>query len=194
MMRGLRNILWLLPLALVMLWPLWQGPAARWLAPPAYAPGASQPGLLAERPDAVKNFSMEKVLFTQHRAGVRDWQIQLSRLHSALDNEDILHLEQVDARFFAEERPKFLISGGHGQYDNQGRILILENDVRVRSEEDGFLVQGESLSYNDATRLISTDQPVRISGENMEVRGMGLVYDMERGDYEVAGRLQVETW
>lgn len=142
----------------------------------------------------MKSFSMEEIFFTQHRGGVRDWQIRLARLHSADDNEDLMYLERVEAQFFAEERRKFLISGGHGQYDNRNRILILENDVRVRSEEDGFLVQGEILNYNDVTRLISTDQPVRISGENMNVHGMGLVYDMAGGDYEVAGRLRVETW
>jgi LPS export ABC transporter protein LptC len=192
MMRGRKNILWLLPLALFLLSPLWRGPAGRWLAPPAYGPAAG--GVGGEGPQPVKSFQMTAVLFSQHRAGEEDWQIRLARLSSAVDNEDLLFLQGVEAQFFAEGRRKFLISGDHGRYDSGSRILTLEEDVRVLAEEDGFLVQGESLRYNDASRLISTEQPVRISGENMNLSGAGLVYDMERGSYEVAGRLRVETW
>lgn len=146
-----------------------------------------------QRPAAVKSFSMDTILFSQHRSGVRDWQIRLAGLRSADDNEDLMYLEGVEAQFFAEERRKFLITGHEGRYHGDSRLLILQEDVRVHSEDDGLLVLAETMSYDDVSRRISTDMPVRITGENFDVHGMGLLYDMEGGDYEVAGRVRVET-
>lgn len=194
MMRGFRNILWLLPMTLVLLWPLWSGPAARWLAPQSHGPGAPGPGPEAQEPRDGKSFTLEEVLFFQHKNGVRDWQIQLARLRSAEDNEELLHLEEVEAQFFAGEQRRFLITGQKGEYDSIGKLLTLEEDVQVHSEDDNFLMRAETLSYDDLSRRISTARPVRITGENMDIHGMGLVYDMEKGSYEVAGRVRVETW
>jgi len=190
MMSGLRNILWLLPLALWFSWPLWGGPVSRFLAPKGGDGGLSG-GQVVERPAAAGGgFVMDGVLFTQLKNGVLDWQIQAGRLYSG-DNPDLLRLETVEARVFKETEPRFVITGREGEYDSKRKLLLMRDQVSVQTAK-GLLVQAASLSYDDQARMISTGEPVRITGRNLEVSGQGLDYDMTDDSYEVGGRVKVD--
>ncbi|MGV1098151.1 LPS export ABC transporter periplasmic protein LptC [Thiovibrio sp. JS02] len=191
MMSGLRNILWLLPLSLLLLWPLWRGPVGRFLAPADMLAKAGGDNGKKEA-QAGQSFSMEGVSFLQQKNGVRDWQIEAARLHTGED-PDKMRLERVEAEVFQGERRKFRIVGKEGEYNSKQKLLTLKKDVQVHSE-DGFLVLAEVLNYDDTTRNIWTRSPIRITGRNMDVRGRGLVYDMDEESYEVSGRVRVDSW
>ncbi len=191
MMSGFRNILWLLPLALLLLWPLWRGPLGGFLAP-ADLPAAGRSAEGRQEAPEGQSFSMEGVSFLQQKNGVRDWQIETARLHTG-DDPELMLMTQVEAELFQGERRKFRIVGKEGQYDGKRKILTLRRDVQVHSE-DGYLVLAELLNYNDQKRTIWTRKPVRITGRNMDIRGQGLAYDLNRDSYEVSGRVKVRTW
>lgn len=187
MMTGVRNLLWLLPLALLVGWPLWGGPLTSFLAPRGGFDVAAQP-----RNGQVKSFSMDGVFFTQLKRGVKDWQITTDHLYTA-DDPDLMQMEQVEAAVFEKTQEKFHITSQNGVYDTKKEVLTLEKDVRVRSDE-GFVVTSSRLRYYDKQRAIKTDTPVHIVGKDMDIRGKGLVYDLNRATYEVGGRVKVQSW
>jgi LPS export ABC transporter protein LptC len=187
MMTGYRNILWLLPVALLFSWPVWGGSITRLLAPrgglatnlavpPAAATGAG--------------FSMEGILFTQLKNGVRDWQIQAKQLYSGED-QDKMQLVTVEAQVFKNAERRFVITGQEGEYNSKKKTLIMRNEVKVQAEK-GLLIQSDSLSYDDQTRRITTKAPVRITGKGMDIRGKGMDYDMQKDSYDVSGRVKVD--
>ncbi|MFZ5775516.1 MAG: LPS export ABC transporter periplasmic protein LptC [Thermodesulfobacteriota bacterium] len=188
MMRGIRNILWLLPLVLAASFPLWRGPLLRVLTPP----GKLQASLAgtAPRPIAPSSFSMEGVLFTQFENGVQNWQIKADRLATG-ESEEVLMMDKVEGQVLSGERRKFLITGQEGKYDAKSRLLTLSRDVTIRSDA-GHLVHAEQVSYNDQTRKIATSGPVTVSGKNMEISGKGLAYDLEKAIYEISGRVRMQ--
>ena len=72
MMRGFRNLLWEVPLAMLLTVPLWLAPAGRFLAPRSEV-AATVNGAARVRP---RSFVMEDVRLTQHQEGVVKWKIR----------------------------------------------------------------------------------------------------------------------
>ena len=109
MMTGFRNILWLLPVTLLLSWPVWGGAVTRFLTPR----GGLVSSLAAPSPATAKDgagFSMEGVLFSQLKNGALDWQIQAKHLSSGED-PDRMQLETVEAQVFKNGQRKFVITG-----------------------------------------------------------------------------------
>jgi LPS export ABC transporter protein LptC len=188
MMTGFRNILWLLPVGLVLSWPLWGGSITRLLVP-----RSGLPVTLAAPPQATTTgagFSMEGVSFSQLKNGVRDWEIEAKRLHAGED-QDRMQLEAVAAQVFKGAERTFVITGQEGEYNSKEKVIAMRNGVKVQAE-DGFQVQSDSLSFNEQTRKIITTEPVQITGKGMDVRGQGMIYDMEKDSYDIRGRVKVD--
>ncbi|MFA6497760.1 MAG: LPS export ABC transporter periplasmic protein LptC [Desulfurivibrionaceae bacterium] len=187
MMTGYRNILWLLPVALLMSWPVWGGAFTCVLAPR----GGLVENLVVPKATVIgAGFSMEGVLFSQLKNGVRDWQIQAKRLYSGED-QDRMRLVTVEAQVFKNAQRRFVITGQEGEYNSKKKTLIMRNGVNVQAEK-GFLIQSDSISYDDQARKITTKAPVQISGKGMDIRGKGMEYDMQKDSYDVSGRVKVD--
>ncbi len=189
MMSGYRNILWLLPVTLLLSWPVWGGVFTRVLVPrggmnlgPTFA--ASH----AETTGA--GFSMEGVLFSQLKNGVRDWQIKAKRLYSGED-QDRMQLATVEAQVFKNAERRFVITGKKGEYNSKKKNLIIRNGAKVQAE-NGMLIQSDTLNYDEQTREITTMAPVQITGKGIDIHGKGMVYDMQQDSYDIRGRVQVD--
>jgi lipopolysaccharide export system protein LptA len=63
--------------------------------------------------------------------------------------------------------------------------------VNVQAEK-GFLIQSDSISYDDQARRITTLAPVQITGKDMDIHGKGMEYDMQKDAYDVSGRVKVD--
>jgi len=187
MMTGYRNILWLLPVALVFSWPIWGGSASRLLAPRG---GLATSLAVPPAAGTGAGFSMEGVLFSQMKNGVRDWQIQAKHLYSGED-QDIMQLITVEAQVFKNAERRFVITGQEGEYNSKKKILVMRNEVKVQAEK-GFLIQSDSISYDDQARKITTLAPVQITGKGMDIHGKGMAYDMQMDAYDVSGRVKVD--
>lgn len=187
MMTGYRNILWLLPVALLLSWPVWGGAFTRILAPRG---GLAANGAAPQATATGAGFSMEGVLFSQLKNGVRDWQIQAKRLYSGED-QDKMQLVTVEAQVFKNAERRFVITGAEGEYNSMKKVLSMRNGVRVQAEK-GMLIQADSLSYDDQARRITTRVPVQITGKGLEIHGKGMAYDMQKDAYDVNGRVKVD--
>ncbi len=189
MMTGYRNILWLLPVALFLSWPVWGGPFTRILSPR----GGMNSGAILAAPKAATagaGFSMEGVLFSQLKNGGRDWDILAKRLYSGED-QDKMQLVAVEAQVFKNAERRFVITGQEGEYNSKKKILTMRKEVKVQAEK-GMLIQSDSLSYDDQARKITTLAPVQITDKNLDIRGKGMAYDMEKDAYDVSGRVKVD--
>lgn len=189
MMTGIRNVLWLLPLALLVSWPLW-GPCAK----DFLSPRGGFETAVASGQDKAKTFTMSDVFFTQDKKGVRDWRITAERLHTA-NGESKLQMQRVDAVVYDEDEAekKFHITSEAGLYDTDEQILTLTDNVRVTTTQ-GYEIHSPVLRYLDKSGEIKTDERVRITGEDIDISGQGLMYDMKSGAYWIGGRVRFKTW
>ncbi len=187
MMTGYRNILWLLPVALLLSWPIWGGAFTSVLAPRG---GLAAHLAVPQATTTGAGFSMDGVLFSQLKNGVRDWQIQAKRLFAGED-PDRMQLVTVEAQVFKNAERRFVITGQEGEYNSKKKILLMRTGVKVQAE-NGMLIQSDSLSYDDQARKITTLAPVRITGKGMDIHGKGMAYDMQKDSYDVNGRVKVD--
>ncbi|MHB1380004.1 MAG: LPS export ABC transporter periplasmic protein LptC, partial [Desulfurivibrionaceae bacterium] len=97
----------------------------------------------------------------------------------------------VEAQVFKNAERRFVITGQEGEYNSKQKVLTMRNEVKVQAEK-GMLIQSDSLTYDDQARKITTLAPVQITDKNLDIRGMGMAYDMEKDSYDVSGRVKVD--
>ena len=100
MLKDPRNLLWLLPLAVLMTLPLWKPFAADFLSPAHKSKEAALhavPSLTGIK--ALNSSDMTGIQFEQSKNGAKEWLLTASRLYSTGSDSD-MQLEDVEALFF----------------------------------------------------------------------------------------------
>lgn len=185
-MTGARNILWLLPLLLLVSWPIWGERVTLFLSPHESFNSSDKASVPPPR-----NFSMDDVVFLQDKQGQRDWRIVTKRLHTVGDQSK-LQMESIDAVVFREQESRFHIISDSGLYDTEAEVLTLTDNVEVKTAE-GYKIKTPVLQYHERGQKIKTESAVDISGKDIKIKGRGLTYDMQSGAYRIGGRLYFEA-
>ncbi|MEW6594734.1 MAG: LPS export ABC transporter periplasmic protein LptC [Thermodesulfobacteriota bacterium] len=187
MMTGSRNLLWIIPLALVLGWPLYGPPLSRFLAPRGDFGQAGQVG------EATKRFVMEDVFYIQEKGGKADWHIRTSRLATDRANSDLMEMAAVKGTFFRDNVENMQVTSSSGLYDSKNEVLNLRGSVDLLTA-DGYTIRSEQLAYHEQDKMITSRSPIRMTGKTLDIRGNGLDYNMATKGYKVAGRVQVTSW
>lgn len=180
MMGGSRNLLWLIPLVLLLGWPLYGGVLREFLAPPGLEEAVVRAG---DAPG--QRFVMEGVRLYQDLAGERQWRIDTPTLRTGAADDELL-LAAVEAVLFREGREHLFIVADGGRYDSAGEILYLDDNVQLR-EEAGFVLATPSLSYHEEEGRVRSRAGVEINTPELRVRGRELDYDLSGGRYLLSG-------
>ena len=145
-------------------------------------------------PRAQARSEMAGVQLEQSRSGIREWFLTAAHL-SSMENDAYMELEDVQALFFnaAGKEEKTRIRSRRAKYDAEANRLILEGAVSVKDQQ-GYEMRTESLEYAESDRKIRSTADVLIQGENIEVTGERLLYDMTTGNYSLAGNVVCRLW
>jgi len=192
MLKDLRNLLWLIPLAAVLTLPLWKPIAADFLSPVRKQAPASEVSLTGPR--ITSSSEMTGVQFEQSQNGTREWLLNASRLFSA-ENDSDMQLEDVKALFFgaAGKAQETRISSQQARYNAETKKIALHGAVLIQNDE-GYEMRTESLEYLAAEKKIRTTSAVNIQGNNIEVSGNLLLYDIVSGNYQLDGNVVCKIW
>ena len=178
-----RNFLWIIPILLLITFPLWRIPLVSFLEPR----GGYDP-TFGKQDRSVHNFLMEKIVILQDQEGKRTAIVRADQAHTTeIPNE--FTLTQVDADLFSEEGDQVHVVAEKGDYNTDTRELYLEKDVSVvRVAEDQKLFT-DNLYYYDESRKIHSPTPTRLVGKNIEIKGQNLDYDIATNQYRIGGRV-----
>jgi LPS export ABC transporter protein LptC len=178
-----RNLIWLIPLGLIVTFPLWRLPLATFLEPRG---GFDHD--FANRDDRAHNFTMEQVVILQNQAGVKTAEIRAEEAQTS----DVPHefiLIDVDADLFDEQGNRINIVARTGVYNDLNRQLTLRDDVRIDQVAENQQLYSEELYYFDQDRTIKSPGRTRLVGEQAEIIGSSLDYDILTGHYLIGGRV-----
>lgn len=180
-----RNTVWLIPLILILTFPLWRIPLGAFLVPKN---GLDQN--MATGKTASRNFSMDTVKILQNQEGQKT---ALIRARSARTNEDaeIFTLETVDADIFDADGNKTHIVSKTGKYNVATKILTLVDDVVVNKTHDEQFLYTDLLYYDSDRRTVNCPGKTRLVGKGVKVDGGSLDYDIETSRYDIGGRVHV---
>lgn len=178
-----RNLLWIIPIFLLITFPLWRIPLVSFLEPR----GGYDPSF-GKRDQDVHNFLLENIVILQDQEGQRTAIVRANQAYTTeIPNE--LRLTEVDADLFSEEGEQVHVIARQGNYNTDTRQLLLKEDVSVvRVSEDQKLFT-DTLYYYDETRTIRSPSPTRLVGKNIEINGQSLDYNVATNQYKIGGRV-----
>ena len=192
MLKDPRNLLWIIPLAVVLTLPLWKPLAKDILSPAKRQSAAAALSFAAKAVE--RRSSMNGVEFEQSRNGKREWRLSADHLLSA-ENDPDMQLEEVRGVFFGvgKGEDETRIRSRQGTYNTATRQITLAGDI-VIEDAGGYEMRTDSLSYSAKEKTMRSTAPVIIRGSNIEVRGSRLLYDIGAGKYLLEGNVVCRVW
>ena len=192
MLKDPRNLLWFVPLAALLTFPLWKPLAADFLNPVRQEITNSLSSLTNIRD--LNSSDMADVEFEQNKNGSREWLLTAGRLSRSEGDPD-LQFEDVKAVFFnsTEEREEARVKSRNAFYNQDTQKITLKGKVVINNNA-GYEIQTDAIEYLAAEKKIRTTSAVNILGNNIKVSGNRLVYDTVTGNYSLKGNVVCRIW
>lgn len=121
------------------------------------------------------------------------WQVQAKRAH-LFESESRALLQDVEVTLFGDKGWELKVFGDEGTIDTTNKdFMLVQRDGQVTVHlENGYTIYTNHLAWSNASRAISTSDPVLISGHGMEVRGTGLVGFPDTEEFRILEDVRVE--
>lgn len=151
------------------------------------------PGLmpaLLGRADA----SIDHFTFRETRAGAVQWEVKAARAR-VFEAEQRADLEEVEVTLFGEKGRQLSLRADKGVLDTAKKDFVLEqrNGPIVVNLGSGYTIYTNHLAWTDARREIRTTDPVTIFGQGLEVRGVGLIGNLDSEEFKVLANVRMDV-
>jgi LPS export ABC transporter protein LptC len=123
------------------------------------------------------DLSLKQINYTETREGKRRWTLVADSAAHTVEN-GITRIENIHMTFYDEDMGDVVLTAERGEMQSDSREVKVRGDVVVRNPQ-GYSLYTESLLYREAERMISTEEPVRMVSEKMEVTGVGMRLDVQ---------------
>jgi LPS export ABC transporter protein LptC len=178
-----RSLVWLIPLALVITFPIWHLPLADFLAPR----GGYDPNLAHNRPDS-HDFTMQTVHITQSHNGQTTLDLLATRAMTGR-TVDEFKMEDVNAAIISEQGEKTYVTAKKGVFDKGSSLLSLIDDVVIKKPKDKYEIYTDLLHYNDKSKIANCPGATRLKGDKVSIKGGSLTYNTLANSYDIGGRV-----
>ena len=178
-----RNAIWLIPVAIILTFPLWKNPVSSFLAPrgdfTSNSPGQDAVGY---------NFVMAGITILQSEDDQETATISAELAKSTeIPNEYVL--EQVDANILDEQGNVTNVLADTGAYNVDQKRLKLVDNVVISSKVDNYTMKTDLLFYEGDTRIVYCPEETLLQGDGIVITGSSLHHDMNTGTYTLGGRV-----
>lgn len=142
-----------------------------------------------ERADA----GIDQFTFMQSRAGAVQWEVRAQHAR-VFEAENRAVLDQVQVTLYGMKGRELRLEGDEGTIDTAKRDFMLARRIGLIAVqlESGYTIYTNHLAWADASREISTGDPVTISGHGLEVTGLGMVGKLDTEEFQVLKDVHVE--
>ena len=178
-MRIHRNTIWLVPLFVVITFPIWSIPVGNFLAPRGSFDKDPQKSTID-----VNKFSMENVKILQNQNGRKTAIIRADRARTG-KSLTVYFMENVDADIFDNDNNITKVIAKEGQFDTFSEILTLINDVVVNKLKDKQVLYTDLLHYSSKQRTVNCPGKTKMVSEDVTIDGGSFDYDINLGSYIV---------
>ncbi|TKB26259.1 LPS export ABC transporter periplasmic protein LptC [Desulfopila sp. IMCC35006] len=182
-MKFHRNTIWLVPLIIIVTYPLWSVPVGNFLSPR----GSVDPAPIPLHPDN-QNFNMNTVQILQNQKGQKTALVRGRKAHTGV-KPNVLVMEFVNADLFDAQGNITKIIANTGEYNTTSKILTLTDDVVINRIHDKQFLYTDLLMYDSEKRTVKCPGKIRLEGKNIEIDGGSLDYDVTSGSYEIGKRV-----
>ncbi len=186
MSLGLRNLLWLIPLLLILSNPLWRGPAAAFLKPRGGYDDAAERAYTEKE----QRFVMDDVVLTFYSKGQLTWTVKAAVARTGKTDREI-DMTTVDAVYSKKGDAPLTVTSRRGIYRMDDKHLTLIDDVVLIKPLQQEELHTELLHYYDRSKMLVSPVKVKIKSPTFHLKGGEMEYDVSKKAYDFGKRVHV---
>ena len=187
MITNSRNLLWIIPLVLLLSSPIWKSSVADFLKPR----GGYDATVAEAYQRQAQNFIMDNLTITLSTNGRLEWTINAERAFTGKTDREIGMIE-VDALYTGPGKDPVTITSNRGTYLMDERHLILIDNVVLKNPAKKEELYTDLLHYYDATKMVVSPVDVDIRGPKFSLHAGRMDYDLSSDAYDFNDRVSVE--
>ncbi len=187
MIRNPSNLLWIIPLFLILSSPLWKGQVAAFLAPRGGYDANAAKAYTRQN----QHFIMDDVTITLSSSGKHTWTIKSKRALTG-DSDREIRMIGVDAKYREEGESPIDITSNDGSYLLDDLELILRENVVIIKPVQHEEMYTDILHYYDTSKMLISPVDVDIKGPKFNLRAGRMDYDLATDGYDFSERVFVE--
>jgi len=129
--------------------------------------------------DSKIEVKIDKFHYSGNKEGRVEWVLDADTARRT-EGGDLIVLDKLKLVFYTKSGKPYILTAKEGRYRESTEEIEVEKDVKVESDE-GYRMETDSLKYSVNSRVLSTDDKVVITSKGMDVTGVGLRSDVEKG-------------
>ena len=152
-----------------------------------YQKVSNVPDLLLDSIKDGANLSLGKIKQTATRDGIKEWSLEAgSALY--IENEKKAVLKNLFITYFLKDQSEVYIEAEQGILQTDTNDIEVSGNVVIRN--DSYQLKTRRLTYEHEQRLIISNDPVHISGEDVELSAATLKYDLNANKIVLTGNVE----
>lgn len=129
------------------------------------------------------DMTIKNIHYTKTNRGVKEWELVASSGQYFKDR-GLATLKNVTVTIFFKDGKSLTLVGAEGKVATDTRDIEVWGDVAVRSG-NRYQFHTKSLKYSSKRRRVFTPDKIFFTGYGMEIRGVGITIDIDRGRFFV---------
>ena len=110
--------------------------------------------------------------------GNKEWALE-AQSAQVFNEENKIVLKKLDVIFYSAKGEGFTLVADQGELYTDSKDVAVSGNV-VTTTDQGFQIESDSLKYSSQDRTISTTDKVTLRGNNMVMKGTGMIIDVEK--------------
>ncbi|MFQ5428315.1 MAG: LPS export ABC transporter periplasmic protein LptC [Thermodesulfobacteriota bacterium] len=126
---------------------------------------------------------VEDLNYSNTSDGRTIWRLKARKATSFKSRESMV-LKHIRLLFYDKEGGTFTMKAHNGTFNEAKKVIRASGDVVVFSPE-GYTLKTDRIRYESASGSISSEDPVAIATEVMDVKGVGFNVNIESGKMDI---------
>jgi len=145
---------------------------------------STAPELLLSSIKEGADLSLGKIRQTATRDGKKEWSLEAGSAHY-IENDKKAVLKDLFITYFLKDGREVYLEADEGILQTDTNDIEFSGNVVVRNDE--YQLRTNRLNYANGPRVIFTDDPVQITGEEVELSANTLKYDLNKDQINLSG-------
>ncbi|MGL1931201.1 MAG: LPS export ABC transporter periplasmic protein LptC [Desulfotalea sp.] len=186
-----RNAVWLIPIILLITFPIWKIPVGNFLKPRGEINAPKPKKDKAETTN--QTFEMTKMVLHRFTDSKKTAFITAEKVYTGKD-ENIILFDKIHADKFEKKGDdgKLIIIANFGNYNKKEELLHLKGDVNIEQTIKQQLLTSDQVIHDSANQTIYSPVATTITTPKAKITGGNFNYDIETETYKMGGRVNSE--
>ena len=133
------------------------------------------------------NLSLGKIRQTATRDGKKEWSLEAGSAHY-VENEKKAVLKDLFITYFLKDNREIYLEAEEGILRTDTNDIEFSGNVVIRNE--GYRLKTRRLSYEHERRLIFSNDPVQVSGEDVNLSARSLEFNLNQNTILLSGKVE----